>query len=120
MIDYNFLGIVLLSLLDNTLTHYQFFVLKLKGYYNPKLERNPIARFIIAGNPGPFSLIKLFIFAYSVLYIIFRLAPVDIFYQGAVFGLFFAVNMYHSMNIHVYKLNWNNKKYWSLLNIRKL
>ena len=120
MINYNFLGIIILALCDNLLTHYQFFILKLKGYFNPKMERNPIARLLIGNNANGFSFIRLFIYQFTLMYIFFLIFHNDLFYAGGVTGMFIMINMYHLMNIRVYKLNWDNSKYWKTLKNRKM
>jgi hypothetical protein len=115
-LSYYFLIILGLAFLDNTLTHYQFFISQIKGTFNLKLEANPIARIIIGNNPNEYSFLRLSFYQISIimlfLYADYYVYGSDMFSYGFFIGIFLIVNFYHITNIKIYKKNWNNILYW--------
>lgn len=77
-------------------------------------ERNPIARFIMKGNPNPNNFILGCCFSLTLFYV-FSVYVVDDIVRGMYLGFLFVVNVYHWTNIQDTKRNWNNKKYWKII-----
>lgn len=99
----------ILILFDNILTHYQFFLLQKKKVFNPKLECNIVARFMMGGNPSPKSFIIMFFYQYVVIYLMLVIIRFDSNYVYAIIGAFVMVNYYHVNNLSTYKKNWNSQ-----------
>lgn len=100
--------ILLLGLLDVTLTHYQFFLDKKKDAFDARSELMWLPRKIMNNNPNPYNyllgvLITCMIYSLSVWY-----PPV----QPVLLGLLGVANYTHIANIGVIKKNWDNDAYW--------
>ena len=114
MVSSLFLGLILFSMLDVILTWYTIFLLKKKDNFFPRMEINPIARFIIKDGSSSlrFSfMLSLFPLGMGIILYFVWNNPIQV---GVVLGLLILINIIHWGNIGHISTNWDNEDYWVL------
>jgi hypothetical protein len=109
------------SVLDVTLTYYQFFLMQKKDVYDSKCEKNPIARIFFKNGIYPLKMLFTYIYTLCILFIIiwiyfnYAINLGELYVNSLlsiVMGILFTVNMYHIFNIRTHKEFWNDDIYW--------
>ena len=112
--------ILLLYVLDITLTHYQFYVLKKYGILNMKFERNIIPRLFLRNNPSPLNyLVMCFVLCPSLIGFLIFVSMIDVMPIYAVLGMILMVNIYHVENLRILKANSGDPNYFCYVKNKK-
>jgi len=107
--------------MDVSLTAYQLFLCNKKITTAYKMEANPIARKIFGKKLSPARYLLCALYALTGVTLILAwvrfVGMYEILYTFV--GMYVMVNIYHMINLSVFKRNWDNPIYWIGLEGRK-
>ncbi len=110
------IAILVLAVLDITLTHYAFFLDRKKDALDMSLEKNWLPRFIMRNDPNPINFIVGCLFNITVMGLIVFILN-EVIMEGIIFGMLLLVNYSHYFLLKTTKEQWNNDKFWKALKL---